>query len=142
VLSSQRVDLNNALYDAMKGKDQVKNAAVNPLVQSGKKLIPSVTRVFSTSRDMYVYLQAYKPDAAPVQPLIAFVTLYRAQAKVFETQPAAVQAGPVSRLGMVPLSFSIALNQLPPGEYDCQVTVLNPTVQKATFWQTPIMLVP
>ena len=30
-------------------------------MQEGQKLIPSVTRVFSKSRDMYVYLQAYEP---------------------------------------------------------------------------------
>ena len=34
--------------------------AVNPLVVEGQKLIPSVTRVFSKTRDMYVYLQAYE----------------------------------------------------------------------------------
>jgi len=47
-----------------------------------------------------------------------------------------------SRLGTVPLSFSIGLNQLPPGQYDCQVTVLDPTETKGTFWQGQIMLVP
>ena len=31
----------------MKAKDQTKEAAVNPLVEDNKKLIPSVTRVFS-----------------------------------------------------------------------------------------------
>ena len=38
-------------------------------MQDGQKLIPSVTRVFSKSRDMYVYLQAYEPGAASIQPL-------------------------------------------------------------------------
>ncbi len=37
--------------------------AVNPLVQDGRKLIPSVTRVFSSKAEMYVYLPAYEPDA-------------------------------------------------------------------------------
>ena len=50
---------------------------VNPLVQDGQKLIPSVTRVFSKSRDMYVYLQAYEHEAPSAQPLVAFVTFYR-----------------------------------------------------------------
>ena len=61
VLSSQRVELNEAIYDAAKAKDRAKDDAVNPLVQDGKKLIPSVTRVFSTAREIYVYFQAYKP---------------------------------------------------------------------------------
>jgi hypothetical protein len=56
VLSSQRVDTRDALYNATKGKDQVKNDSKNPLVQEGLKLIPSVTRVFSARRDMFVYL--------------------------------------------------------------------------------------
>jgi len=142
VLSSQRVDLKDALYNAVKDKDKGKEAVVNPLVQNGQKLIPSVTRVFSKSRDIFVYLQAYEQGAVNTQPLVAFVSVYRAQTKVFETQPVEVMRVANSRLGVVPLSFSIALNQLPPGEYDCQVTVLDPTGQKGVFWQAPIMLVP
>jgi hypothetical protein len=141
VLSGQRVDLKNAIYSAGKAKDQEKEALVNPLVQNGKKLIPSVTRVFSRGRDLYVYLQAYQP-AATAKPLVAFVSFYQGQAKVFETQPMAVTPAATNRLGTVPLSFSIGLNQLPVGEYDCQVTVLDPTETKGTFWQGQIKLVP
>ena len=142
VLSGQRVDLKNAIYNAAKAKDQEKEALVNPLVQNGKKLIPSVTRVFSRGRDLYVYLQAYQSAAATAKPLVAFVSFYQGQTKVFETQPMAVTPAATSRLGTVPLSFSISLNQLPPGEYDCQVTILDPTDTKGTFWQGQIMLVP
>jgi VWFA-related protein len=142
VLSGQRVDLKNAIYNAAKAKDQEKEALVNPLVQNGKKLIPSVTRVFSRGRDLYVYLQAYQSAAATAKPLVAFVSFYQGQTKVFETQPMAVTPAATNRLGTVPLSFSIGLNQLPPGEYDCQVTVLDPTETKGTFWQGKIMLVP
>jgi VWFA-related protein len=143
VLSGQRVDLKNAIYNAAKAKDQDKEATVNPLVQDGKKLVPSVTRVFSKGRDFYVYLQAYQQSAQAVaKPLVAFVSFYQGQTKVFETQPMAVTPASTSRLGTAPLSFSIGLNQLPAGQYDCQVTVLDPTGIKGTFWQAPIMVVP
>ncbi len=142
VLSGQRVDLKNAIYNAAKAKDQEKEAMVNPLVQNGKKLIPSVTRVFSRGRDLYVYLQAYQSAAATPKPLVAFVSFYQGQTKVLETQPMAVTPAATNRLGTVPLSFSIGLNQLPAGEYECQVTVLDPTETKGTFWQGQIMLVP
>ncbi|HXP38801.1 MAG TPA: hypothetical protein VN833_00950, partial [Candidatus Acidoferrales bacterium] len=66
VLSSQRIDLKNALYNAAREKDRNKDEAVNPLVQNRQKLIPSVTRVFRRSHDMYVYLQAYEQGAASV----------------------------------------------------------------------------
>jgi len=142
VLSGQRVDLKNAIYNAAKAKDQEKEATVNPLVQDGKKLIPSVTRVFSKGRDLYVYLQAYQQVAGAAKPVVAFVSFYQGQTKVFETQPMAVTPASTSRLGTVPLSFSIGLNQLPAGQYDCQVTVLDPSEMKGTFWQAPIMVVP
>ncbi len=138
VLSSQRVELKDALYTAGKDKEQ----AANPLVQDGQKLIPSVTRVFSRSRDMYVYLQAYEPGAAAVEPLVAFVTFYRGRLKAFETAPLPVADATASRLKTVPLRFSLALEKLPAGRYTCQVTVLDPASQKAAFWQAPVMLVP
>ncbi len=140
VLSSQRVELKDAIYNASKEKD--KSEIANPLVQDGQKLIPSVTRVFSKAKDMYVYLQAYEPTATTVQPLVAFVTFYRGQTKVFETPPLPVSEGLSNKQKTVPLKFSLSLSQLPPGQYNCQVTVLDPTGQKAAFWQAPVMLIP
>jgi VWFA-related protein len=137
VLSSQRVDLHSALFTAGKDKDQ----ASNPLVQEGMKLVPSVTRVFSKSRDMFVYLQAYEPNATTMQPLVAFVTFYRGQTKAFETAPLSVTEFVSNRLKTVPLKFDLSLAQLVPGKYNCQITVLDPTGQKAAFWQAPVLLV-
>lgn len=142
VLSGQRVDLKDAIYNASKEKERAKEAAANPLVLNGQKLIPSVTRVFSKSRDLFVYLQAYEPTAPTVQPLIAFVSFYQGQTRVFETQPMEVTSSMANSLKTMPLRFSIGLAALPQGEYDCQVTVLDPTSQKSTFWQAPITLVP
>src|SRR5215469_9034314 len=142
VLSSQRIELKNALYNASKQKDRSKDEAVNPLAQNSQKLIPSVTRVFRRNREMYVYFQAYEQDAPSVQPLVAFVSFYRGQTKAFETQPKEVVEAWNNRIRTVPISFGIDLNQLPPGRYDCQVTVLNPTGQKGMFWQAPVMVVP
>jgi len=150
VLSSQRVELNQALYDAAKAKDRLKDDSVNPLVQDGKKLIPSVTRVFSTTREIYVYFQAYKQPAqgaasstdASGQPLFAFVTLYHEGKQVFATSPTAIIPNAASRLGTMPLTFNLGVNGLEPGQYDCQVTILDPATKKANFWRAPILLVP
>ena len=78
VLSSQREASNAAVYDTEKAKERRKDEAVNPLVENGARLIPSVTRVFSRGRAIYVYFQAYKQTPTPAtQPLFAFVTLYQ-----------------------------------------------------------------
>jgi VWFA-related protein len=142
VLGSQRVDLKGALYDAARQKDRAKEEAVNPLVQDGRKLIPSVTRVFTIGREVYVYLQAYRQTpAGNAQPLVGFVSLYSGGKKVFETPPTAVAPMAASRLGTTPLSFNLGVDDLQPGEYDCQVTVLDTATLKASFWRAPIKLV-
>jgi len=138
VLGSQRMDVKDALYNASKDKAP----AVNPLIQNGQKLLPSVTRVFSRSRDLYVYLQAYERTVPSIQPLVAFVSFYRGQTKAFESAPLQFAEGQDNKLKTVPLAFSLSLAKLTPGRYDCQVTVLDPTGQRAAFWQAPIMLVP
>jgi VWFA-related protein len=171
VLSSQRVDLKDAIYDAAKAKDRAKDDAVNPLVQDGKKFIPSVTRVFGTGKQIYVYFQAYKqqpsstappapaaaqpqaansqtPAAAQTtgtnpqsQPLFAFVSLYQGGKKLYETSPKSITPSAASRLGTMPLTFDLGVDSLPRGDYDCQVTIVDPGTQKAGFWHAPIKLV-
>jgi len=158
VLSSQRVDLKDAIYDASKAKQRAKDEAVNPLVEDGKKFIPSVTRVFGTGKQIYVYFQAYKQplassqaaNAAPggqaasnpqQEPLFAFVSLYKGGTKLFETPPKSISPSTTSRLGTMPLTFDLGVDGLPRGEYDCQVTILDPASQKAAFWHAPIKLV-
>jgi hypothetical protein len=142
VLSGRRTPMSEAIYNASKGKEQAKEIAADPLIVNGGKLIPSVTRVFSKGKNFYVYLQAYQQASTPPQPLIAFVSFYQGGAKAFETQPQEVSPSPNTRLEIAPLNFTIDLNKLPPGKYDCQVTVLDPTGGKGAFWQAPIMLVP
>ena len=90
VLSNQREDLNAALATAEKDK---KLLAANPLVQDNQKLVPSVTRVFRKDQNMFVYLEAYQPDADTTQPLVASVSFYRGKVKAFETAPLQITEG-------------------------------------------------
>ena len=138
VLSSQKIPLADALFTVKK------NAAedVNPLVFNGEKLFPSVTRVFSKSRSMYVYLQAYERGATATQPLMSFVTFYRNGEKAFETQPQAIVDGMDDHSKAVAIRFDVPLAQLAPGAYDCQVSILDPTGVKANFWRAPVVVIP
>jgi hypothetical protein len=136
VLSSQSVEMTDAIDAGNKMQ------AANPLVADGRKLIPSVTRVFSKSREMYVYLQAYQREAGNTQPLVAFATFYQGQAKALETAPIEVTQGMDPKSKAVPLSLSISLADLNPGEYTCQVTVRSLITQKTAHWQAPIVIEP
>ncbi|HLK65139.1 MAG TPA: M56 family metallopeptidase [Bryobacteraceae bacterium] len=136
VLSSQRVEM----ADAINADNRLQTA--NPLVADGRKLIPSVTRVFSKSREMYVYLQAYQREAGNTQPLVASAAFYQGSVKVLETAPIEVTQGTDSKSRAVPLSLSISLADLKPGEYTCQITVRSPSTQKTALWQAPVVIEP
>jgi VWFA-related protein len=138
VLGYQREKLSSALANVEKDK---KVAAANPLVQDNVKLIPSVTRVFRNSQDMFVYLEAYQPSAAVTQPMLASVSFYRGKVKAFETAPLQITQG-LTKSKSVPVSFSLPLSKLAPGRYTCQISVLNPAAQKFATWRSPIVLLP
>ena len=137
VLSSQRVPLAEALLST-----KASALAVHPLVSNGQKLVPSVTRVFSRSRDLYVFLQAYERDATATRPIAVFASFFNESGKVFETAPFTVTDGLQKGPNAVPVSFTVPLGALAPGRYDCQITVLEPEGQKAAFWRAPIVVIP
>ncbi len=141
VLSGQRAAMSEALFNAAKDKN-LRAQTTNPLVQDGLKLIPSVTRVFKKGKDMFVYLQAYQQGVETAQPMMAFVTFFQGGMKVFESVPISVSEASANRLKTLPMKFSFPLEKLEPGEYLCQVTVLDAKANKAAFWQAPILLIP
>ncbi len=138
VLSTQRVPLSDALYSV---KQKTAAEAANPLVHDGQKLVPSVTRVFSRGRELYVFAQAYQRAATATQPLVAYVSFYRGDVKAFETAPMLVTEGLDTKTKAVPLRFSLPLASFATGRYDCQVTVIDPTSEKIAFWRAPIVIV-
>ena len=139
VLSNQRQKLDAAVATAEKDK---KILAAHPLIQDGVKLVPSVTRVFRTDQNLYVYLEAYEPAAETTQPITAYVSFYRGKVKAFETEPLHVSEGLNPKTKAVPLRFSVALAKLQPGRYICQVSVMDPAAQKFAFWRAPIVILP
>jgi len=138
VLSSQRMDMGSAVYSAQRDK---KIEGANPLIENGKKLIPSVTRVFNKNQDMYVYLQAYEPTSETTQPLVATVSFIRGKVKAFETAPLEVTEGLDAKSKALPLKFDVPLNKLVPGRYTCQVTVIDSVGQKFASWRREVMVV-
>jgi len=137
VLTNQRVSASDALYTV---RQKIAAEKENPLVWEGRKLIPSVTRLFSASLPLYVFLEAYERRATAMRPLVAFVAFYRDGAKILETDPVAVVDGLNLTSGAVPIRLTLPRRSLPPGAYDCQVTVLDPDGGRAAFWRAPIAI--
>ncbi len=139
VLSHQREDLSDTVASAEKDKKLV---LASPLVQDNQKLIPSVTRVFRQDQEMYVFLQAYEPDATATAPLTATVSFYRGKVKAFETAPLEVTDGLDPKSKAVPVRFSVPLGKLQPGRYTCQVTVVEPERQLFAAWRSNVVVLP
>jgi len=139
VLSNQRQDMKESLATAEKDK---KLLASSPLIQDNQKLIPSVTRVFRKDQDMYVYLEAYQPEAETTKPITASVSFYRGKVKAFETDPLEITAGLNAKSKALPVRFSVPMAKLQPGKYTCQVSVLDPAGQKFAFWRASMVLLP
>jgi hypothetical protein len=139
VLSYQREKLDTAVASA---EHDNKLVAASPLVHDGLKLVPSVTRVFRKDQEMYVYLEAYQPEAASTQLMVATLAFYRGKVKAFESLPLRIADGLNAKSKAVPVSFSVPLSMLEPGRYKCQVTVLNPSAQSFAVWRSNIVLLP
>lgn len=149
VLSSQRLNMDDALYNTVRGKQAAKNDAANPLVQDGQKLVPSVTRVFKADKDLYVFLQAYAAQAektasvpAQTEPLVGYVSLYSEGQLAFSSKLLAATPLSNTRLGVTPFMFTLPLGTLKAGNYRCQVTLLDAEQHRVAFWQGPLRVIP
>jgi VWFA-related protein len=124
---------------------QIQNAAKrksseNVLAKDGAELIPNVLHVFSPAQHLYFYYEVYEPGkcgaAAPgcAQPgpgkgthihLLTSIQFFQGRVKQFETPLVeAHQLTAPDRKAAV-FQFEVPLNQLKPGLYTCQVTVID-----------------
>jgi hypothetical protein len=137
VLSTQRVAPTDALYTV---QQRIAATVANPLMHDGLKLIPSVTRTFSSGQTLFIYLQAYERDAAEVQPIVAFAAFYRDGVRVFETETIGVDTWD-PKTKALPIRLAVLPGALEPGAYDCQVTVLSPATNKTAYWHGRVTVV-
>lgn len=143
VWSNQRELLDDAVGTAERNK---KALADHPLVQEGRKLIPSITRVFRKDQQMYVYFEVYDPGSegrrSAAASLSAGVALYRDGVKMFESEPLRVSEKAEEKREAAPVEFQIPLKDLAPGDYICQVSVIDEIDRKFAFRRAPIVLLP
>jgi VWFA-related protein len=139
VLSNQREKMANAIGSV---GPNMRLFNFSPLVRDGEKLVPSVTRVFRKDQEMYVFLEAYEPNAEKAHAVVATLSLYRGKVKAFETEPVRVAEGLNPLTKAVPVKFTFPLSKLEPGRYICQVSVLDPTAKRFAFWRAPVVLLP
>lgn len=131
VWSSQRQPLSAAVGAAEKQK---KLLAANPLVRDGQKLVPSVTRVFRKQQSLYVYFEVYESET-----VAATLSFFDGRIKAFETTPVHA-AQPVGK--KLPVQFQVPLSRLKPGNYVCQLNIVDELGRKFAFPRAPVVVLP
>jgi hypothetical protein len=140
VWSNQREPLTAAVGAAERNRRLL---AQHPLVSDGKKLVPSITRVFRRDQNLYVYFEVYDPalagearDGADVRATVSF---YSGKLKAFETDPVVVSQ---TRRRSARVQVQVPLAALEPGRYLCQVNVVDRAGSKFGFARAPLVLLP
>jgi VWFA-related protein len=142
--------------NAPAGSNQTRQGALSAtkeLKVGSRTVLPSVTRVFRTNQELYVYLKSYgsktpteskarsRPGAAAtVAPSFALV-FFRNGAQVSEAGPYPGKLGKAGSQNAVYFT-RVPLEKFPPGHYLMQVNVLDPAANEAAFARLPIAIMP
>jgi VWFA-related protein len=145
ILSNQRKALKEQIATV---KNDKKLLAENPLIdRSGRKIMPNVTRVFRSGQNLFVYLEVYDP-VMPENPsrdrrvasVAANLALFSGTHKVMETPQVRVNRLDSKRDNVLPMRLTIPFNDLKPGQYTCQVNVIDELGRKFAFPRTPLFV--
>lgn len=154
VLSNQLKDNASIPVEPMRRFKQVEPIKV--LQVGSRSVLPSVTRVFRTNQNLYVYLESYAPKPAkkssgadgedspppaagpPSPPSVALV-FFRGGSKISEAGPFAGKLQS-SKGGKANYFVHIPLANFPPGRYWMQVNVLDPSAGRVAFARIPMAI--
>jgi hypothetical protein len=142
VWSGQREPLARAVGSV---RNTRKTLELHPLIQENRKLIPSITRVFRRDQPLYVYCEVYDPGTDPgakSPSVTAALSIYRGRVKTFESPPVRVTAFIPGRPQTIPVQLQASLDRLRPGQYTCQLTVVDEWGKKVAFPRSPLLLLP
>lgn len=142
VWSSQREALSAAVGDAGTKK---KVLAADPLVQDGQRLVPSITRAFRKDQNLLVYLEVYDSgtDAETKSASVtANVSFFLGEKKAFESPAVTLNQLVKSRRGTLPLQFQVPLAKMLPGQYTCQINIVDEIGRKFAFPRGSMVVLP
>ncbi len=136
LLSSQVEPVRQNAADVER-KGMVRDAKLkqSPLEVGGERVIPSVTRVFTTEQNLYVLFQAYVPQKADPAKLRAGLIFFRQGQRVSDTPLVeAAQFDPKTRTAI--FRMSLPLGKFAPGRYTAQAIAVEAGGGHTAFGKT------
>jgi len=114
----------------------------NPLVHDGEELVPNLPHVFRQNQHLYFLYEVYSPDQKPKTDVLTSIEFLNNGAKAFETPLVrATQINEPAR-NAVAFQFDVPLADLKPGQYTCQINVIDDTAGSFSFPRTAILIHP
>jgi VWFA-related protein len=114
----------------------------NPVVHDGQELVPNLPHVFRQNQDLYFLYEVYSPDQKPKTNVLTSIEFLNNGAKAFETPLIkATQINEPSRKAIV-FQFDVPLSNFSPGQYTCQINVVDDTEGSFSFPRTAILIHP
>jgi VWFA-related protein len=115
---------------------RVPSKKVNPLVRGGQEYVPNISHVFRQDQHLYLYYEIYNPTrekAADNQPkgtkpginLLSSLELIQGATKVYETPLVQAKSINVEGRDAVAIELDVPLSGLKPGQYLCQLNVID-----------------
>jgi len=154
-LALSSVVVSNQLQEAggRVGSHKGKSGSGNPLQVGNHSILPSVTRVFRTNQNLYVYLESYggrpaktasadsnggKSNALAPAPSFGLL-FFRSGKKISEAGPFPGKLEGSSR-GQASYFVQLPLEKFPPGRYWMQVNVLDSSADRVAFARIPLAI--
>ena len=136
--------------------------SINPLVRDGYEWIPNLPHVFRQDQHLYFLYEVYDPSrvkangetAPPATPkgmtrresgpvrVLTSIEFLSGGVKVYETPLVEAKAVNVAGRNAVEFQFDVALAQLKPGNYICQVNVIDDVGGSFTFPRIALLVRP
>ncbi len=141
VLSSQLVEAQKTSEVQTKGFAPDAKLKQSPLEVAGQRIIPSVTRLFTSQQMLYVFFQAYVPEKADPNSLRAGLELFRNGARVNQT-PMVAPAQVDEKTRTASFRISVPLAQVGTGRYTVEAVVVEAGGEQAAFGRSYFALRP
>jgi hypothetical protein len=104
----------------------------SPLESSGERIVPSVTHVFTTQQQLYVFFQAYLPENSEASKMRAGLVFFRDGQRADET-PLVEPADVDTKTHTVSFRINVPLAKFALGDYTIQAVVVEDGGDLAAF---------
>ena len=113
-----------------------------PLVRDGEEYVPNISHVFRQDQHLYLLYEVYQParekrmrpkGAKPAIDLLSSLELIQGSTKVYETPLVKATAVNVEGRDAVSFELDVPLAGLKPGQYICQLNVIDDAAGSFAF---------